>query len=443
MTPPRRNRRRARGGLNALAILVLALAAAAFAALPAMAATPAQLTLIGTSPEYDEVTITLPDGSPADTSPGLFQLDVTVDGVTERRIAYCLDSEHVIGINTPYEVSLQTAADDPSLGSPANGQIAWLIQETPALLAAAPDPELEAGAIQIAIWIIGDQVDLTTPTDDAVLNARAAALVAASAGRGIAGPVGIQAAQASTCANGPGTTLTVTGTPGTTASLAVTAGQGALSASQVTFDAAGRATVTLTSATVGSATVTVTALGADLTRATRVEGEVPQETGFLVPRTYTASVSVAFTDCTPPPPVVVPLTPPVVIAQTPRLGLTKRAPASVRSGRAVRYTLVVRNPSRTVARNVVLRDRLPSGLAFSRSSVRPSGVGRVLSWNLGTLRPGSQRVVRVWLTAPATLRGARTNVATVSATRTRAVRAAATVRFTPPIPRRIQPAVTG
>ena len=160
--------------------------------------------------------------------------------------------------------------------------------------------------------------------------------MALSAGKGPAGPVAISAATASTCAGGPGTTLNLTGTPGATANLAVTAGTATLSASQVTFSAAGTASVTLTSGTVGSATVTVTSVGAELTRAVPAgPGAEPQQTAFLTPKTYTAQVSVAFTNCGPtitPTQPNSPTTPKPSIAQAPSLSVVKAGKATALAG---------------------------------------------------------------------------------------------------------------
>ncbi len=220
------------------------------------------------------------------TAPGQFQLQVTPAGGTPTiQQAFCIDSLNPIGENTPYQVVLQTAADAPELANPAHAEAAWLMQEADNLIAASANPGLEAGAIQTAVWMILGEADSTTPTSDATLNARAQQVRALATGRKAAGPVGISAATASTCA-GTATTLTVTGTPGASASLAVTGGT--LSANQVTFGANGTATVTLSSASAGTARVTVTSNGVQLTRVARIagSGSEPQETGFVVPQTY-------------------------------------------------------------------------------------------------------------------------------------------------------------
>ena len=415
-----------------LTLLGLGVLLALAAALPAQAATPAQIELLSTDPAYSQVTVNLPGGGTSGlTAPGQFQLEVTPAGGTPvLRQGFCVDTLNPIGVGTPYSVSLQTAADDPSLGDPASGEAAWLIQEADNLIAASANPSLEAGAIQVAVWVILSEANPVTPTSDAVLNARALQIRALAAGRRPAGPVAISAAASSTCAGGTGTTLTVAGTPGASASLAVTQGQGALSQSQVTFGPAGTAAVTLTSAAAGTVQVTVTSNGSELTRATRLPGtgSEPQDTGFMVPRTYTASVSVGFTSCV----AISQVTQPTQTkAPAPTLKVTKRAPKVLKSGSRVRYTIRVTNTSRrTVARNVVATDLMPRGMSYRSTSRRPHQLGNRISWRLGTLRPGQSRNVRVVLQAPVGLAGTRTNVVVVSATGARTVRARATTRFT-------------
>jgi uncharacterized repeat protein (TIGR01451 family) len=425
-------------------VLLLGLVLALAAVVPAQAATPAQIVLLDTDPTYDEVIVTKPDGTTVAATPGQFQLQVTpAGGAATVHQGFCVDTDHPIGEGTVYDISLQTADDDPFLASPAANAAAWLIQEADALIAAAADPALEAGALQVAVWVSLGEAAAGAPTDDAALNVRAAALVALAQGKGPAGPVSVSAAASSTCAGGPGTTLTLTGAPGATASLAVTSGQGSLSASAVTFSAAGTASVTLSSAAVGPVQVTVTSAGSQLTRATRLPGAgtEPQETGFLTPRTHTASVTVAFTSCGAPGPGGRPTRPPGA-AQTPTLGVVKSGPATTTAGAVVPYTIVVRNTSTTIARGVVVTDTLPAGMAYLRASRKPASLGKRIVWRLGALAPGARRTITVYLQAPSGISGVRTNLVQVSAQRAPIVRDSATTRF-----RRaravLQPPVTG
>ncbi len=187
---------RNRGGFRGHAgLLMLGLILVLAAAVPARAATPAQLVLLDTDPEYGDVIVTTPAGAAVAATPGQFQLQVTpAGGVPTVHQGFCVDTEHPIGQGTVYDISLQTADDDPFLASPGANAAAWLIQEADAFIAAAPDPALEAGALQVAIWVSLGEALAAAPTDDPVLNARAAALLALAQGKGPAGPVSISAA---------------------------------------------------------------------------------------------------------------------------------------------------------------------------------------------------------------------------------------------------------
>jgi hypothetical protein len=72
---------------------------------------------------------------------------------------------------------------------------------------------------------------------------------------------------------------------------------------------------------------------------------------------------------------------------------------------------------------VVLRDRIPGGMTF----VDASGNGEVengrVEWQVGTLKAGATRTFTVVLASSLTIKGDRTNVATVSGTGVKSVRA--------------------
>ncbi|HSJ72733.1 MAG TPA: hypothetical protein VK904_00325 [Miltoncostaeaceae bacterium] len=397
--------------------------------------------LLGTDPAYGQVTVNLSGGGVSGpTAPGQLQLQVTpAGGAPVVQQGFCIDTLNPIGENVPYQASLQTAADDPELANPAHAEAAWLMLEADDLIAASPNPGLEAGAIQTAIWMILGEAGQANPTSDATLNARAQQVRALAVGKKAAGPVAVSAAGASTCP-GTATTLTVTGSPGASASLAVTGGQGTLSASQVTFGADGSATVGLSSVAAGTVQVTVTSNGVELTRAARLpgSGSEPQETGFVVPRTSTASVSVAFTSCASPATV----RPSGRSTASPSLKITKRAPKTLKSGSQVPYIITVRNTGKAIARNVIVSDRLPAGMSYLTSTRRPHQAGKRVVWRVGDLRPGQSRTMMIVLQAPVGLVGSRTNAVVATAAAARTVTAAATTRFTRVSQQRI-PAVTG
>ena len=167
---------------------------------------------------------------------------------------FCADLHHPIAGGTDYAVSLRTAADDATLGSARSAEAAWLLQQAEALIAAAPTASkaLEAGALQVAVWQLAGQARETTPTCDAALNARAAAIRALAAGRAVGGPLTATPAMPRGCAGRSAVALRLTGTPGSTAKLSVTAGAGAVSPAQVRFAADGTADASVTSALAGT-----------------------------------------------------------------------------------------------------------------------------------------------------------------------------------------------
>ncbi len=277
---------------------------AALALLPTLAnaAQPATLRLTGSDPEYRSTLLTTPAGRQITASPGLFRLRITPAGGTavEQR-GFCADSLHAITGGVNYNVSLRTADDEPLLGSTRFGEAAWLIQQAESMVAAAPSSAraLEAGALQVAVWQLTDQIRETTPTNDAALNARTAAIRALAAGHAIGGPVTITAAATHGCAGRSAVALRLTGTPGSTATLSATGGAGVVSPAQVTFDANGVADASVTSATPGAVTVTARSQGGRLTRAARATtgASTPQETLFLTAAEFSASTVVTFDDC--------------------------------------------------------------------------------------------------------------------------------------------------
>jgi uncharacterized repeat protein (TIGR01451 family) len=220
--------------------------------------------------------------------------------------------------------------------------------------------------------------------------------------------------------------------------LSIAAGSGTLSASQVTLGANGGGSLILNAPSPGPVTIQATTAGdgrllsinpTDLQRR-------PQPTVAATPSQLTASVQVSFQAASP--------TPPAQVAQTPRprLSITKSAPPRALVLHNVRYRIVVRNPGSVAARNTVLRDVLPPGMSFVRSSAPGTFRSGAITFRLGTIAAGKQRVVNVWLRANSGVRGTRVNVATVSAAQVRPLSARARTVFRR-LARRIQPAVTG
>ncbi len=440
---------------RAAATAILALAALAFLPVAANAATPATLRLLGTDPIYGSTTVTMPNGTRISSAPGLFRLRITpAGGAAVERRGFCVNELHLIARNVDYPVVMRTAADDARLATPRYAEAAWLIQQAEGLIAAAaPDKRaLEAGALQAAVWQLTDQAREVNPTSDAVLNARTAALRALAAGKRIGGPVTITPAMPRGCAGRSAVTLTLTGTPGSTATLAVSAGAGTVSPAQVTFAANGTAQAYVTSSTPGAVSVTARSEGGTLTRigAATPTASSPQETMVLVPQSHSATATVTFDDCpvipleeppttpnipttptspdspvapleTPAKPAVpgVPATPttpstPLTPTQTPRFGVTKRGPATVRAGATARYTITVVNRGAAALRDLTLTDILPEGMSLTSTPAGSRLRGGKVVWSLSSLAPGARRVLHVGLRIDADASGRRCNRAVVT-----------------------------
>jgi uncharacterized repeat protein (TIGR01451 family) len=411
---------------------LLALQAARAAAVPGTQVWTGQAS--GPTPDINDSGFTFLDtaGDPIPASGIAGTLNFTVDGVP--RVGYCIDtSRRFATAPTPADI----VTENPP-ATAAKRAATWILLNRTPTGAPTPEKQDEAAISQIAVWLLLDaQINKTTPTSDPAANAAALALVQ-EALAATATPSSLTVSASAPAAGATTSTLTLTGKPGAVVTLSVTGGSGTLSAGQVTIGAGGTATVTLTSPGPGTTTVAASTAG-DGSYVAINPSTGSQSTATATPTTLTASVSVAFRAAQ-----VTPTTPTVPIAGStaPRLRLTKTAPARARVLTRVRYTITVRNPGRVAARNVVLKDRLPKGMSFVRSSRRGTLSGGVVTYDLGTIGAGKSKRVYVWLMADADVRGTRVNVATVTATRVRQLTARAATVFRP-LARRVQPAVTG
>jgi uncharacterized repeat protein (TIGR01451 family) len=127
-----------------------------------------------------------------------------------------------------------------------------------------------------------------------------------------------------------------------------------------------------------------------------------------------------------------------------RLAITKTAPRRARSGGGIVYAIRVANRGRVRAEGVVIRDRLPLGLALRR---RPAGAvlrDGVVTWRVGRLAPGASRIVRLPVQVLASTAGRRCNVARATAANAAAVRDRACTRIVrPEVAGAVAPPVTG
>ncbi len=88
---------------------------------------------------------------------------------------------------------------------------------------------------------------------------------------------------------------------------------------------------------------------------------------------------------------------------------------TIDAGDLAEFTIVVTNAGDGIARDVMLEDTLPTGVAWSEDSADCSIAGGVLTCNFGDLGPRESRTIHVWGTTDATDCGELVNVATVSA----------------------------
>ncbi|MEZ5080651.1 MAG: SdrD B-like domain-containing protein [Thermoleophilia bacterium] len=105
------------------------------------------------------------------------------------------------------------------------------------------------------------------------------------------------------------------------------------------------------------------------------------------------------------------------ITQTPDIGIDKRGPATAQRGQAFWYTIIVNNRSNFVARNVQVTDLVPADLTLVAIPAGATIRNGVVTWNLGNMRAGARRVLRMRVRVnPTTARNTLVNTATVTAT---------------------------
>jgi uncharacterized repeat protein (TIGR01451 family) len=83
---------------------------------------------------------------------------------------------------------------------------------------------------------------------------------------------------------------------------------------------------------------------------------------------------------------VAPLDPP-----TPAVSLKVRVPACVAPGMEITYKLCVENCTAAPAHHVIVKNEVPKGAKFVRSSPEPHATEPELQWRLGTLGPGCKK----------------------------------------------------
>ena len=84
------------------------------------------------------------------------------------------------------------------------------------------------------------------------------------------------------------------------------------------------------------------------------------------------------------------------------IDIEKRAPARARVNTDFRYDLAVKAGTGAAARGVKVTDVLPAGIQYVSSRPAASVNGQTLSWDLGTMEPGSSRSLQVVVRATRT-----------------------------------------
>lgn len=352
------------------------------------------------------------------------------------------------GVPSPMELQLAADAWAGEFLADVPAKLTWLLRHSETLIAAEADTQRAAAATQILVWQtlrnpqggLLPRADLVTPSTDPAVNALAAKFAALmEAGVAVAAgeaALGITAGPVSGCAS----TLTVSATPGVPVVLTVDNG-GVLTTTTVIIGATGTAsaavhgvvgtTVTVTAA-LASGGVLVRADGAhdpDIHTTEDNDSRTPEEMIFLVGgQAATATVAINCPALPATPSTTTPPAAPVVTAvgaPAAVLRLTKAAPSSAVAGKHVTYRLRVRNVGAVPATSVVLRDVLPSGMTIARLPAGTTLKSGVITWRLGTLAPGTQRVLALTVRLDATIAGRRCNNAAASADNAPTVRARA------------------
>ena len=175
-------------------------------------------------------------------------------------------------------------------------------------------------------------------------------------------------------------------------------------------------TATITQNTTNTATVTAKdPQGAD----------VPPKSASA---TVTVTVTVPPVTATPP---VNPPPPTAVTAGTTQttLRIDKRGPSSAKAGQVITYRVKITNTGAITAVNVVMRDRLPNGMALA---VKPVGVQLIkgaVSFTVGDLAPGASKTILLKVRIDRTAKGNRNNIASASASNAPLVRDNARTRI--------------
>jgi uncharacterized repeat protein (TIGR01451 family) len=91
--------------------------------------------------------------------------------------------------------------------------------------------------------------------------------------------------------------------------------------------------------------------------------------------------------------------PAITPTKQPQIRVEKRAQAEAEIGEKMIYEIIVQNVGQVAAKAVVVEERIPKGTRMERSQPQAKlGRDKVLHWELGTMDPGAQKVIKVEVT---------------------------------------------
>jgi len=91
--------------------------------------------------------------------------------------------------------------------------------------------------------------------------------------------------------------------------------------------------------------------------------------------------------------------PGAIMVREPRLNISISSPSQIFIGRNFTYEIKVRNEGDAAAKDTVVNMKIPSGTSFMSATHNGSHSQNMVSWNLGTLDPGSSKTLRATLKA--------------------------------------------
>jgi uncharacterized repeat protein (TIGR01451 family) len=125
------------------------------------------------------------------------------------------------------------------------------------------------------------------------------------------------------------------------------------------------------------------------------------------------------------------------------LRIDKRGPVNAKAGQVITYRIKITNTGTIDAQNVVMRDKLPGGMALAAKPVGVQLIKGAVVFSVGNLAPGASKTILLKVRIDRTAAGTRNNVATASASNALQVRDNARTRIAKIVARVRIPIVTG